>query len=411
MPIIVNGKKTNEIHFKYGAYVDYNEPVPTLKYGNRPGTVVIRKGKPKDYIEFDSNNGGYWKYYFSIPVFGTDYLNEPVQYKIEFTESSVNVWSNDLQSILATRSIVNFWDEATKANIRVFDENYQQKYFWIEKFDPVNKHAIIWVSIEPGQKEVNIAYGNDSCFESGYNVPSKCFRRVIDGLVGCWHFDEGQDNTVYDSSGYNRHGTINNVTWTDAGYYGKALYFNDGEVVIENSENMDGYEQLTVISRIYPTQSSSQAIVFNKEVCYELALINLNICWAVCNSIFWEWISTGYTVKLNKWYFIAWVYESANSIKTYVGDENSNMSLHTGSYGSGNISTSNRKLKIGNRYIANCPFKGIIDEVMIFNKALTNEEIQDLYNNHGIGGHDGKCYVRKIIEQDLQFGTISINEF
>jgi hypothetical protein len=63
-------------------------------------------------------------------------------------------------------------------------------------------------------------------------------KRIIDGLVGAWKFDEGSGTIAYDSSGNNNHGTLysgSNVcsnpptsgcpTWVD-GKFGKALQFD-----------------------------------------------------------------------------------------------------------------------------------------------------------------------------------------
>jgi len=59
-------------------------------------------------------------------------------------------------------------------------------------------------------------------------------KRIIDGLVGAWKFDEGSGTIAYDSSGNNNHGTIYGATWVD-GKFGKALQFDgvDDYVKIE----------------------------------------------------------------------------------------------------------------------------------------------------------------------------------
>ena len=46
-----------------------------------------------------------------------------------------------------------------------------------------------------------------------------------DNLVACWHFDEGNGTTVYDSSGNGNHGTISGATWM-TGVCGDALSFD-----------------------------------------------------------------------------------------------------------------------------------------------------------------------------------------
>ena len=143
-------------------YIDKNDM--TLKRYNGSDWEIIGQ---LQYIEFDNNNGGYWKYYFLTTIETPP--NEEIQYKIEFTENSINIWSNDLSQILVSGDIGPFWYESNRTDIRVFDENFEQNYFWIEKFDPENKHAIIWVKLKQGQQKLGIAFGNENCNESSYN--------------------------------------------------------------------------------------------------------------------------------------------------------------------------------------------------------------------------------------------------
>ena len=143
-------------------YVDKNDM--TLKRYTGTDWEIIGQ---LQCIEFDNNNGGYWKYYFLTSIETPP--SEEIQYKIEFTENSINIWSNDLSQILVSGDIGPFWDESNGTDIRIFDENFEQNYFWIEKFDPENKHAIIWVKLKQGQQKLGIAFGNENCNESSYN--------------------------------------------------------------------------------------------------------------------------------------------------------------------------------------------------------------------------------------------------
>jgi DNA-binding beta-propeller fold protein YncE len=54
------------------------------------------------------------------------------------------------------------------------------------------------------------------------------------GLVGCWNFNEGTGNTVYDNSGNRNHGAIHGAAWT-TGISGSALEF----------DGIDDYVELT----------------------------------------------------------------------------------------------------------------------------------------------------------------------
>jgi len=163
------------------------------------------------------------------------------------------------------------------------------------------------------------------------------------------------------------------------------------------------------MARIYPVDNSNEAIIVNKEYCYEFARWDDGtIRWAIRNVGGWTWINTEYTVPLNEWYHVAIVYESTLSIKTFVDGD----LKHACSWGSGNIASAESEFRIGNRSIADRPFKGIIDDVMLFNRALTDEEIKDIYQHGGYGDYNGKLLVGfKRLPNDLKFGTITIHEF
>jgi len=187
-----------------------------------------------------------------------------------------------------------------------------------------------------------------------------------------------------------------------------------GYVQMDNSTGMDGYSQLTVVCSVYPKGWSSDydEIIFNKEVCYEMAVkSDGTLEWAVWNTPVWEWVSTGITLNLNEWYTIFWIYENSSSIKTYVYDSNGNLRTHTGSFGSGNIATSSYSLRIGNRTSYNTPFNGIIDEVYMFDRALSQTEIEMIRRGICRGNNNGQLLTCKYLSYNLSFGTPTIEEF
>jgi len=362
------------------------------------------------HTTFDNNINGTWKYYISIEL--DTVPKEDIQYRIEFTSKCTNVWSNDLKRILVTGPIGNFWQQVHEYDLRVFDEYNQQNYFWIEKFSREQKHAIIWVKLHVGQRQINIAYGNKDCNESVYHDAHKVFTRTIDGLVGCWCFNEGQGNTVYDSSGYDNRGTIHGATWTDDGYYGKALYFDGNDYIrIPNSKSLQVDRDLTVLVRFFPkdVKRGRQGLVFkhyNNE--YEVIMEPTGNVSFYHGDGYWEEIQEPpHSVIQNQWNFVAITRTITNrTIKFYLNGQYKGSDKFTKM-----PRKSNYDVYIGTRAYRWYYFYGLIDEVMIFNKALSDTEINDLYQYHGIGGYDGKCYVRKVIDKNLRFRKISIKEF
>ena len=65
------------------------------------------------------------------------------------------------------------------------------------------------------------------------------------GLAGAWSFDEGSGTTVMDSSGNGRNGTIVDATW-EAGRQGSALLFNGTSAYV----NIDGYKGINAVDSV-----------------------------------------------------------------------------------------------------------------------------------------------------------------
>jgi hypothetical protein len=88
-------------------------------------------------------------------------------------------------------------------------------------------------------------------------------------------------------------------------------------------------------------------------------------------------VSTTGALNTGQWYHIAASYDDVNTAKIYVDGvlNNSNTSLTmVRGYGNG------RTLKVGYNYNNNAYWNGMIDEVAIFNRTLSDDEVADIYN-------------------------------
>ncbi|NQV32239.1 MAG: discoidin domain-containing protein, partial [Phycisphaeraceae bacterium] len=65
------------------------------------------------------------------------------------------------------------------------------------------------------------------------------------GLVGAWSFDEGSGSTAIDGSGHGRNGTLVDATW-DTGIQGSALSFNGASSYV----NIDDYKGINAIDAV-----------------------------------------------------------------------------------------------------------------------------------------------------------------
>ena len=82
------------------------------------------------------------------------------------------------------------------------------------------------------------------------------------------------------------------------------------------------------------------------------------------------------TLSANTWYHITGIYDGAD-IKVYVNG------VEDGTHNVGSITgtANNENLQIGGRSDSTDMFDGFIDDVRIYNRALSADEIQKIYNN------------------------------
>lgn len=83
------------------------------------------------------------------------------------------------------------------------------------------------------------------------------------------------------------------------------------------------------------------------------------------------------TINDNTWHHVAAVYDGAN-VTLYVDGSSDGSVAKTG-----NLTTSSRNVRIGARHTTSMGeyFTGIIDDVRIYNKALSASEIQQIHDN------------------------------
>ena len=100
---------------------------------------------------------------------------------------------------------------------------------------------------------------------------------------------------------------------------------------------------------------------------------NGTIQWGFANSNpGWLFVDTGYVAPLNQWTHIAVTYDSG-TIKTYANG--SLVHTFSGSGSIGDVLTGQNDFRIGGRQVISQHFQGRIDEVRVYNRALSASEI------------------------------------
>jgi len=198
------------------------------------------------------------------------------------------------------------------------------------------------------------------------------------GLVGMWLFR----NATRDDSPQNNHVTIHGATHTIEGRIGKGYSFDGSNDYINTSVSIFGWNEITYTAWIKTPESSIEGIVCSRDGDWQLNGINIDSSGRARIDIRTDNPSDPYSsatdttgvVDDNKWHFIVGTY-NGTYISIYVDGV-----LKATTDQTGNLNTTD-VIKIGwddlsgTRY-----FNGIIDEVMIFNRSLTAEEIQEYYD-------------------------------
>ena len=197
------------------------------------------------------------------------------------------------------------------------------------------------------------------------------------GLMAAFAFDEAAGTTVNDASGRNHAGMISGATWA-AGRYGLALAFDgvDDSVSIADSPDLDLTTGMTLEAWIYPTAYNGWEQILLKEASgvEAYALYGRSGAAGPTGSIARNGaatlVSTPTNLPLSSWSHVASTYDGA-ALRLYV-----NGALVSSVAISGPIDVSAGPLKIGGNSIFAEWFNGRIDDVRVYNRALTQAEIQ-----------------------------------
>jgi hypothetical protein len=196
--------------------------------------------------------------------------------------------------------------------------------------------------------------------------------------VASYSFNENQGIVVDDSSGNNNNGSAINTAWDLNGKYGSALSFNgtDSIVSINNSSSLNLTTGMTLEAWIKPASLSKWKNVITKErpnhLVYGMyANTNTNrpsgeISIGGSNTT----IQGNSQLPVNAWTHIAVTFDGSNLQIFVNGTQVAAQSV------SGSITTSANPLRIGGNLVWGEYFSGFIDEVRIYNVALSASDIQ-----------------------------------
>jgi hypothetical protein len=202
---------------------------------------------------------------------------------------------------------------------------------------------------------------------------------VVAGLVGAWGFEDGVGTTATDSSGKNLNGTIANAAWTTAGRFGSALSFNgtNSWVTVADNTALDFTNGMTLEDWVKPNTLTGYTTVLMKE----RGTTGLNYSLYASDNTGQPPAAYVYrgsdisalgatTLTIGAWSHLAATYDGAN-LRLYV-----NGALVRTRAVSGNLANTANPLRIGGNAVWGEYFSGLIDEVRVYNRALSQTELQ-----------------------------------
>lgn len=201
------------------------------------------------------------------------------------------------------------------------------------------------------------------------------------GLVGAWSFNEGTGATAGDTSGLGNSGSVFQATWYTSGKYGKALSFDgsNDHVSVPDSSSLDLTNKMTIEAWVRPTAGSGWRTVMMKENGSELAYgmyaresSNRPSGWLRINPTSGSSFSAGATpgLALNTWTHMATTYDGT-TLRLFINGAQRATRATTGS-----MYTTAGPLKFGGNAMWGEYFAGQLDEIRVYNRALTAAEIQ-----------------------------------
>ena len=234
------------------------------------------------------------------------------------------------------------------------------------------------------------AAGNNSSYSSIVSTATQVAPPISQNLMLGMNFNEGTGATTSDVSGHNNTGTLQNGTlWNTQGKNGNSLTFDgsDDTVDIGNQTTLNLASSFTLSAWVYPTNLSGDRDIITKvgsSSDYHLQVTNNQIQVGFSNGGSWYSINSTTMILLTTWTHVAGVFDdTANTLSVYVNGT---------SQGSTSVTAipqpSTNPVHIGMGWSGQ-GWNGRIDDVRIYNKALTQAEIQTDMNTPLTQGGSG----------------------
>ncbi len=220
------------------------------------------------------------------------------------------------------------------------------------------------------------AAGNLSSYSSTASATTSSAPPPSGGLVAAYSFNEGLGTTAFDSSGNNNNGTlINGPLWT-TGKYGNAISFDGANDYISLANDPVSTNTVTACAWMYPKVLNEwRMIIGNARFFFGLNNVNNSLALFSDSSSHGAIYSANNSISLNVWQYICGVRLSDGTTSIYING------IQSGASGNSGTPVAGFGLALGAADVySDYTFNGLIDNVRIYNRVLSQSEIQSDMN-------------------------------
>ncbi len=206
-------------------------------------------------------------------------------------------------------------------------------------------------------------------------------------IVGYWKFDEGSGTVAADSSAYGNDGTLGgNAKWV-TGQIGGAIEFdgNGDYVEIPHSPSLSITDAITIAAWTYMNSNASGEMAIVSKGGWAANDLPYELTETPGDVIFWQFYDDGGrdtcsppSPPVAEWHHIAATYDG-QIFKCYIDGELAEEWAYAGK-----MPENTASVTIGRRSRGGTFYNGILDEVVIYNEALSEEDIPKIME--GVGG-------------------------
>ena len=226
------------------------------------------------------------------------------------------------------------------------------------------------------------------------NTPTTGY--LTSGLVGEWSFNGADTNwtsatagTTNDLSGNNNTGTMTNMSRSSSpvpGISGQALSFDGSDDYVLASGQFpvtNSWQTVSVWVKFNAFGSGNNSVlaergdpIYNEGI--QLMMYDNKVQWVITSTYPWPYVLIGNTIlSLGVWYHIVGTVDGSN-LRLYINGVQDTASPVA--FGGSEIRGAGTQYLFGGGCRGTMYFNGLIDEVRIYNRALSADEVLQLYN-------------------------------